>query len=214
MFKIEKLDLLVSLYIFCILVSELMGAKTFRILTTPFPLNASVAIFALPLIYSINDVVIEVLGIARARSIVRSGLIVVAFVFLYSILTVSLPPSARFAPNEAAYDKIFGLSARIAAASLIAFFISEFTDLFVFQKIRARLGKKALWFRNNASNIIAFFLDTVIFMTLAFWALNRPFADNVSFLWSLILPYWLLKCTMSVLVTPLVYVGVRWLKAK
>lgn len=212
MFKIEKLDLLVSVYIFCIMMAEVMGAKTFPILTYPFILNGSVALFVLPLVYSINDIVIEVYGIARARSIVRSGLITVALFLGFTLLATNLPPSTRFAPTEAAYDTIFGLSARIAAASLTAFFIAEFTDLFVFQKIRARLGKKALWFRNNVSNIISQFTDTVIFMTLAFWAFNRPFGDNVAFLWSLILPYWLLKCTMSALVTPLVYLGVKWLK--
>lgn len=214
MFKIEKLDLLVAVYIFCIMVAELMGAKTFPILTKPFVLNGSVALFVLPLVFSINDIVMEVYGVARARSIVRSGLVTVALLFGFILLATSLPPSTRFAPNEAAYDQIFGLSARIALASLTAFIIAEFTDLFVFQKIRAKLGKKALWFRNNVSNIVAQFLDTVIFMTLAFWAFNRPIGDNVGFLWSLILPYWLLKCTMSALVTPFVYWGVRWLKEK
>lgn len=212
MFKIEKLDLLISIYIFCILASELMGAKTFSILTWPFTLNGSVAIFLLPIVYSINDVVIEVLGIARAQSIVRSGLVTVALVLGFSLLAVNLPPSTRFAVNEGAYDKIFGLSARIAAASLAAFIIAEFTDLFVFQKIRVRMGRNALWFRSNASNFISQFLDTVIFMTLSFYAFDKPFAGNVVFLWSLILPYWLLKCFMSVIETPFVYLGVRWLK--
>ncbi len=214
MFRIEKTDLLVSVYIFCILVSELMGGKTFPVLTWPVRLNASVAIFVLPLVYSINDIVIEVLGIERARSIVRSGLITVALVLGFSLLATSLPPSGRFAATESAYDTIFGLSARIAAASLTAFLLAEFTDLLVFQKIRARLGKKSLWLRSNASNIVSHFLDTVIFITLAFYGVNRPFADNISFLWSLILPYWLLKCSMSVVTTPLVYAGVRWLKGK
>ncbi len=212
MFRIEKIDLLVSLYIFCILASELMGAKTFPIVTAPFALNASVAIFVLPLVYSINDVVIEVFGVERARSIVRSGLVTVALVLGFSLLATSLPPSARFAATEPAYDRIFGLSARIAAASLIAFFIAEFTDLFVFRKIRERLGKNALWFRSNVSNIASHFLDTVIFMTLAFWAFERTPGDNIAYLWSLILPYWLLKCCMSALTTPFVYIGVRWLK--
>lgn len=214
MFKIEKFDLLISLYIFCILASELMGAKTFPLLTKPFPLNASVAIFVLPLVYSINDVVIEVFGIERARSIVRSGLITVGLVLGYSLLVTNLPPSGRFAATEPAYDTVFGLSARIAAASLTAFLIAEFTDLFVFQKIRARMGKRALWLRSNVSNVISQFLDTVIFMTLAFYAFNRPFGDNVSFLWSLILPYWFLKSSMSIITTPFVYFGVRWLRGK
>jgi len=214
MFRIEKTDLFISLYIFCILVSELMGAKTFPILTSPMTLNASVAIFVLPLVYSLNDVFIEVLGIERARSIVRSGLVTVAMVLGFSLLATSLPPSGRFTATEPAYDRIFGLSARIAAASLIAFLVAEFTDLFVFRKIRVRMGAKALWVRSNVSNIVSHLLDTVIFMTLAFWVLNRSFTDNVVYLSSLILPYWLLKCSMSAITTPFVYAGVKWLKGK
>lgn len=210
----EKTDILIAVYIFCIMVAELMGGKTFPILTYPFVLNGSVALLVLPFVYSINDIVIEVLGIGRARSIVRSGLIVVALVFIYSLIATNLPPSARFASREAAYDTIFGLSARIAAASLVAFLIAEFTDLFVFQKIRERMKNKALWIRSNTSNIIAQFLDTVIFITLAFYAFDKTLASNAPFLWSLILPYWLLKCSMSVITTPLVYVGVRWLRRK
>lgn len=117
------------------------------------------------------------------------------------------------ASNEA-YTTIFGLSARISAASLIAFAIAEFTDVIVFVKIRQALGKKALWLRNNASNFVAQFVDTTVFMTLAFYAFNRDFNSNLVFLVSLIIPYWLLKCFMSIVETPLVYLGVRWLKTE
>jgi len=49
-------------------------------------------------------------------------------------------------------------------------------------------------------------------MFLAFYAFNKPLADNVPFLIGLILPYWLLKCLMSIIETPFVYLGVKWLK--
>lgn len=211
--KMNKLDLLISVYIFCIVASELMGAKTFPLFKLfGYQLNASVAIFVLPLIYSINDVVIEVFGVERARSIVRSGLFVVLLVFLFSILAVSLPASMRFMKSEGAYDQIFSLSIRISAASLTAFILAEFTDLLVFTKMRQKLGKKGLWLRNNVSNFVSEFLDTAVFMFLAFYAFDKPFAGNVVFLSSLILPYWLIKCFMSVIETPLVYLGIPWLK--
>jgi uncharacterized integral membrane protein (TIGR00697 family) len=213
MFKIQKLDFLIALYIFCLAVAELMGPKTFSITKIGgYQLNASVAIFVIPLIFTINDVITEVFGKERTRSIIRAGLVMIFFMMLFSLLATALPPSTRFSASEAAYDKVFSLSARIAAASLTAFAIAEFLDVFIFAKIRERLGKSKLWLRNNASNFIAQFFDTVIFMTLAFYALNRGFGDNISFLWSLILPYWLLKCFMSVIETPFVYLGVRWLK--
>lgn len=214
-FKVEKMDLLISLYIFCIVTSELMGGKTFPLANIlGYQLNANVVIFLFPFIFTINDIVIEVFGKERARSLVRSGLIVVAILFLYTLLATTLPPSGRFIKTENSYDAVFHLSARIAAASLIAFAISEFTDIFIFAKIRQKMGKKALWFRNNISNFVAQFFDTVIFMTLAFYALNHSFQSNFIFLSSLIIPYWLLKCFMSIIETPLVYVGVSWLKGK
>lgn len=212
MLKVEKFDLLVSIYIFCIAVSELMGAKTFPILTSPIRLNASVAIFVIPVIFSINDIITEVYGKKRARSVVWSGLLVIALILLFALLATSLPPSKRFEGMEKAYDAIFTYSARIAGASLTAFALADFLDIFIFSKIREALGKANLWLRNNLSNFISQFVDTTVFMSLAFYGLDKPFSDNVTFLWSLILPYWLLKTFMSAIETPFVYLGVNWLK--
>lgn len=211
--KIEKFDLLVSLYIFCVLVSELMGSKTFYITNIGnFPLNASVAIFLIPVVFSINDIITEVYGKERARSVIRAALFMVFLMILFSFLAIALPPSKRFTPNQVAYQTIFGMSIRFAIASLTAFAISEFSDVYIFSKLRQALGKSALWLRNNVSNIISQFLDTTIFITLAFYALNKPFSDNFTFLAGIILPYWLLKCFMSAVETPFVYLGVNWLK--
>lgn len=212
MLKIQKFDLLVAVYIFCICVAEMMGSKTFPLLTTPIRLNASVAIFVIPLLFTINDVITEVFGAERARSVVRSGLIVIAGILLFSLLAVHLPPSPRFEASNDAYKEIFSKSARISAASLIAFTLAEFLDVAIFARLRQKLGKSKLWLRNNASNFAAQFVDTFVFMSLAFYTIGDSFGSNVSFLWSLILPYWLLKCSMSIIETPLVYLGVKWLK--
>ncbi len=211
--NIEKMDLLIAVYMFCIAAAEMMGAKSFPFVKIfGYQFNSSVAILILPLIYTINDVIIEVYGIERAKSIVRSGLVVILLIFIFSVIATNLPPSYRFKVHENAYREIFTLSARISAASLIAFIVSEATDLFVFVKLRKKLGKKNLWFRNNVSNFASEFMDTVVFMTLAFYALDKSFNSNLIFLWSLILPYWAVKCFMSVIETPFVYLGVSWLK--
>ena len=211
--KINKFDFLVSVYIVCIVISELMGAKTFRIINVGFlQLNASVAIFVIPIIFSITDIIIEVYGKERAHSVITSGLIIIFFLILFTVLAITLPSSKRFMPSEKAYEDVFAKSIRISAASLTAFAISAFLDAAVFIKIRKLLGRSKLWFRNNASNFASQFSDTVIFMTLAFYAFDKAFLDNYVFLVSLIIPYWLLKCFMSIIETPLVYMGVKWLK--
>lgn len=213
MFKIEKLDFLISIYIFCIAVSELMGGKTFPITKVfGFPLNSSVAIFVLPIIFAIVDIITETLGKRRAQSVVRSGIFVVFLVLVYSLLTTHLPPSTRFKVMEPHYQAIFSVSARIAASSLIAFAISELMDVSLFYKLRQKLGTKGLWLRTNLSNFISEFFDSFVFIFLAFYALEKSFSSNFPFLIGLILPYWILKCIMSIVTTPLVYLGVRWLR--
>lgn len=119
MFKIQKFDFLVAFYITCVMLSEIMGAKTVPLFTIgSFHVNGSVSLLVLPLLYSINDIVIEVYGKERARSLVQTSLFMIFFLLMYSLLVTNLPPSTRFMPTENAYDTIFGLSARFAFASL------------------------------------------------------------------------------------------------
>lgn len=211
--SVNRMDFLISLYIFCLVTAEVMGGKTFPLADTSFiKVHGSVSLFLIPLIYSINDIITEVCGAERTRSIIRSGIVIIFLLFLFSLFATSLPPSVRFIKSEPAYDLIFKQSARISLASLIALGIADLMDVMIFVRMREMFGKKALWFRNNVSNIISLFFDTCIFMTLAFYELARPFGMNMSFLLSLIIPYWLLKCGMSIIETPFVYLGVKWLR--
>lgn len=209
----NKLEFLVALYIGLLAIAELMGGKTFPLVNLfGYQLNASTAIFVMPFLFTINDIITEVFGAHRTRRIIRYGFVVIAIFTICALVFTALPPSGKFASSEQSYDQIFFQSARISIASLLAFAVSEFTDVFIFVKIRNKLGKRALWLRNNVSNIIGQLLDTVVFMTLAFYALDKPFATNWAFLVSIILPYWLIKCSVSILETPFVYLGVSWLR--
>lgn len=211
--KIRKFDLIMALYIFGIMIAEMLGSKTFPLVNTDWlTLNATVVVFVMPLLFTLTDVVVEIYGRKRAQSMVFSGLIVVALLMLYLFIATHLPPSERSASSEAAYDQIFGASMRIAFASIVAFAVAELLDVFIFSKIREKLGKSALWFRNNASNFVSQLFDSIVFLTIAFYAFDQSFSSNFDFLFSLILPYWLIRCALSVLETPLVYLGVWWLK--
>jgi uncharacterized integral membrane protein (TIGR00697 family) len=212
--NIRKFDVVVSLYIFGVMIAELMGAKTIPILTIGHQqFNASVAIFVMPLLFTITDVIVEVYGRARARSVVYSGLIMVFLLLLFSMLATSLPPSTRYAASESAYDSIFKASVQIAFASIVAFAASELMDVFIFSKLRQRLGRRALWLRNNVSNFVSQLVDSTVFVTLAFYSFQMTPAKNAHFLIGIILPYWIVRCVFSVAGTPLVYLGVGWLRS-
>lgn len=209
----HRVDVIVALYIFFTITAELFGGKTFPLVNiNGFVLNASVAIFAIPLVYSLSDIMLEVFGKKRARGLVFTGIGTVALLTLYAGLATALPPSTRFAPTEAAYDQIFNFSIRISLASIAAFGIAQLLDVLIFAKLRDRMRGQGLWLRNNVSNFISFFVDSLVFLTLAFYAFDKGLSDNAVFIIGLLIPYWLLKCSLSIIETPLVYAGVKWLK--
>jgi len=208
--NIRKMDLVVALYVFGVITSELLGGKTFQLGNLGW--HASVAILVVPLLFTMVDAVVEVYGKARARSLVYCGLISIALLILYAALATHLKPTERYAATEPAFDKIFGSSIRLAAASLAAFAISELLDVAIFARLRQRLNSRALWFRNNLTNFVAQFADSAVFLSLAFYAIGESVGSNVSFIWSLLFPYWILRCLLSVIETPFVYLVVWWLR--
>ena len=211
--EINKFDLVIALYIFGIITVNLMGAKVMPLgHAFGMDFNISVAIFLMPLLYTIIDVVSEVYGRARARSLVWSGLVVLILLVLFMLLATSLPAAARFQANDA-YSQIFGMSLRIAIASIAAFAFSELLDVMVYNRLKEKTKGKMIWLRNNTSNFLGEFVDSAVFMTIAFYGVFASgFSENISVLMGLILPYWIVKCAMSVVATPLVYTFVASLK--
>jgi uncharacterized integral membrane protein (TIGR00697 family) len=212
--KIQKFDLIVALYVFGIITAGLMGAKVMP-LGHAFGLtfNISVAIFLMPLLYTIIDVVSEIYGRERARSLVWSGLVTLILLVLFSMLATHLPAAARFTA-EPAYQEVFGMSIRFAIASIAAFAFSEMLDILVYNKIKKAMHGKMIWLRNNVSNFLGELVDSIIFMTIAYYGMKSSFGENVVWLIGLILPYWIAKCVMSVIGTPLVYAGIAYLKKR
>jgi hypothetical protein len=212
--KINKMDFLVALYITCLALAEIMSMKTIPLFKVfNYQLNVSVGIFVFPILFAINDVITEVKGKERAKQLVFSSLIMVAIIMAYSIFVTWLPESARFNDGEA-YNLIFSRAARISFASLVAFLVSGLLDVAIFHRIKVKTKGKMLWLRSNASNFISQLVDTFIFISIAFYSFQYGINSNLSFIFSIVIPYWLLKCFMSVVETPLTYWGVKWLSKK
>lgn len=217
-----KLITLTALYIFCVLMTETLGVKTSPIghISLHFwPINipqlkVSMAIFFIPFIYSINDVVAQVWGYKTARSIYRISLFTIVGLAFFSWVSTSLPPSMIFMDKEAAFDTIFGQALRFSLASITAFAVSDILDVIIFCKLRDRLHWKWLWFSTNVSNIISQGIDGALFVYLAMYVPGDIsfWAGNHAFMWGVILPYWVFRSCMSIIATPLVYAGVKWAK--
>lgn len=203
--KDTKLTILISIFISGLIAANLLGNK----ITTILGVSFSVGIFAYPFTFVVTDIVEEVYGKKKTQGIIYGGMIAIVFVLLLTLLSVYLPPASRFDYNDA-YKQVFGVSTRILIASLIAFVISQTHDVWSFNYWKQKTKGKHLWIRNNLSTMSSQFIDTTLFMFIAFYNITPKF--SVGFIFSLIIPYWLLKILMAALDTPLVYIGVKWLK--
>ncbi len=215
----RKTNFLLALFIGCLVAANLIGLKIASfgmagVFIFGFPLffEASVAILVFPVLFLITDIIAEVHGKQKAKEFVYLGLIVLVFVLLVTAIAVLLPAAERSFISGEDYAAIFGTTLRIFFASIIGFFVSQMHDVQAFHFWKEKTNGKHLWLRNNASTMVSQFIDTTIFMFIAFYALTPKF--TVEYIFALIIPYWIIKVLFAAFDTPFCYYGVKWLKGK
>ncbi|MFP4005789.1 MAG: queuosine precursor transporter [Candidatus Hadarchaeia archaeon] len=201
----SKTNLLQGLFVASLIAGNLLGAKIARVGFIDF----SVGIFAYPITFLITDIIEEVHGKEKGKQLVMVGVFSLVFVLVLTSLSVSLPFAERSLVQEG-YTRVFGISLRIFIASIVAFFISQLHDVWAFNFWKEKTRGKYLWLRNNLSTITSQFLDTSIFMFIAFYRISPKF--TAVYIFALIIPYWALKIVVALFDTPLVYLGVSWLR--
>jgi len=197
----RKLIFALMLYLTALFASNTVGIK---IMPFIFGTHLSTAIFAFPIVFLMTDVVGEVYGKAHARAFVRMGFYSMIVFLIFNALSNLMPTSPEFRMPDA-YNQIFSLSLRFTFASLVAFIIGEYQDVFSFFFLKAKLGGRYFWLRSNLSNLWGQLIDSAIWYAIAFIGVY-PFKVIVL----MIIPWWLFKFGMGVVYTPLSYMGI-WL---
>jgi len=202
----KKILICLALYLTSLFAANTLGLKIMPFL---FGSHLSVAVFSFPVVFLMTDVIGEVYGKHLAKWFVRAGFISTALFIMYSLLSLSLPWAEKGLWAQEGYNLIFGVSGRIALASLVAFIVAEYQDVFTFFFVREKLGAKFFWLRSLLSNLWSQLLDSVLFMVIAFAGIYET-----KTLISIIITWWLYKVLMGFLYTPLSYLGIRLLKGK
>jgi uncharacterized integral membrane protein (TIGR00697 family) len=99
-----------------------------------------------------------------------------------------------------AFNSIFGQSMRIIFGSLVAFFVSQLLDVYIFHRIKKVTGEKWVWLRATGSTLISQLVDSFIVLFIAFggiWGWQRVIAVG--------LVNYSYKCLMALVLTPVIY---------
>jgi len=207
---VKKIVIALAIYLVSLFAANTLGLKI-----APFilGLHVSVAVFSFPFVFLVTDVIGEVYGKKMAKLFVLAGFVSVSMFVLYSFISVSLPWAEAGMWVKDSYNQVFGITIRIAIASLVAFAIAEYQDVLSFfffrEKFSQWFGTRYFWLRSNLSNLWSQFLDTVIFMVIAFYGVYSTPA-----LIRIIISWWLFKVAMGFVYTPLSYLALRLLRNK
>lgn len=188
----------------CLITANIIAVKL--ILLFGFFVPAGIIVF--PLSYLFGDVLTEVYGYGVTRQVIwlsfACNLLAVIAIFLGG-----LAPAAPFWHDQQAYTTILGFAPRLLIASFTAYLVGEFTNSFVLAKLKILTRGRWLWTRTISSTLIGEGLDTIIFISIAFWG-EIPVQSLVT----AILTQWIFKVLYEVIATPLTYVIVGFLKKR
>jgi queuosine precursor transporter len=202
---LKSIGLALSIYITSLVAANTLGLKLMPL----FGSHISVGFLSFPIVFITTDVIGEVYGKAVARIFVLAGFVSTALFMAYTAVSLALPWAAAGAWAQEGYDTVFAISFRISLASLLAFGIAEYQDVISFFFFKRKMGAKHFWLRSALSNLWSQFLDTVIFMLVAFAGIY-----SWPTLFGIILSWWLYKVAMGLCYTPLSYIGIYLLRDK
>lgn len=194
--------LIAVVFVTSLLTANIIAVKLVEAAGLIFP--AAVVIF--PISYIFGDVLTEVYGYRRARLVIWLGFFCNLLAVIAIAVAIALPP-AGFWGSQEAFAQILGQTPRLLLASFIAYLVGEFTNSFVLARLKVATAGRWLWLRTIGSTLIGQGLDSLVFISLAFWG-TIPLAGMVS----AIVTQWLMKSAYEALITPLTYVVVNFLK--
>lgn len=188
-------------------VALIMANLQVGILISTFGMSATLGNVAYASTYLATDILNENYG----GKIARKAVFISFFILIIFILTMNFCFLYDTSNNLAPFKEVFTPLFRYLVASLIAYFVSENTDILIYGFFKKRNPEfKFIWFRCNISPIFSELIDTAIFSIIAF-------AGNFSIpvIISISLSTYIIKVITSMCDTPLVYLAKYWkLKGK
>jgi len=151
-----------------------------------------------------TDLLVECYGKDEARKAINLSLFALVFTTIALQLTLYYMPSQHDI-NHGAMEQLFTCFPRITVASLTAYWLAQYHDVWAFSWWKEKTNGKHLWLRNNASTMVSQLIDTIVFTLIAFYGVY-----NFHIVCSLICTTLIIKWAVAVLNTPVVYLG-RWL---
>jgi uncharacterized integral membrane protein (TIGR00697 family) len=199
---------------------QVLKSASFSFYASPIPLGT----VAFSATYIATDVLTEYYGRAVAKKAVWLGFSAMLMLTVMMLLIMGYKPMtaeeagtgmAWALPNHDHIVALYMPQATLLVAGLSSYLISQFNDIYVFQKIRQWTGRGQLWVRACGSTAISALVDNTVFSTLAWmvfpWLLGQhdQVVDPYTLIFTFILGTYWIRLAMALLEAPFIYAA-RW----
>ncbi|MDD5055237.1 MAG: queuosine precursor transporter [Candidatus Peribacteraceae bacterium] len=208
-------DLVMAAFVAVLLISNIASSAKildWGVAIAGLPLSFDAGTLLFPLSYIFGDILTEVYGFARSRRVIWTGFIASLGMSFFFYVIQQLPGETLWqqSAGDGAYAAILGgvSSFGLIIASLSAYFLGEFSNSYILAKMKVVTDGKWLWMRTIGSTIIGQGLDTVVFVAIACAFGVFPWEIALS----LIVANYIFKVGIEIILTPLTYAVVSFLK--
>jgi uncharacterized integral membrane protein (TIGR00697 family) len=154
-----------AIFVTLYLVSNVMAVKVVNCFNL-FYFDAGTITF--PFAYMLGDVITEIWGYRTSKKIILLTLVCNIILVLCTWIGVYLPSPDYLDTTTQAYNHIFSHVPRIVIASLAGFLLGELSNAWIMEKIKIKTRGRWLWLRTIGSSMIAYILDSIPFVLIAF----------------------------------------------
>ena len=176
---------------------DAFGLYTFKI---------SVGILPYPITFLITDIISEIYGSKKANQVVTAGIYASVFSLGIIYLANALPAIDNSPVNDQTFTLVFGQTALAILASMIAYLLAQYIDIYIYHFWKRKTNGKMLWLRNNFSTFSSQIVDTTSVLVLLCSFQVIPWDIFTELLLSGIL----FKILIAVLDTPFLYLFVHF----
>ncbi|GGG25378.1 transporter [Dokdonia pacifica] len=197
-------SIITGVFVASLLISNILDTKVFIL----FGLTLPAGIILFPIVYLFGDIFTEVYGYHASRKAIWTAFFSLILAVVFFKLGEIIEP-APFWENQQAFKDILGKVPRIALASIVAFFLGEFTNSYVLSKMKLKSKGKSMPIRFIISTIFGQAVDTSVFIFIALFGL-MSFGDLIE----VFISAWAFKVVWEIIALPITIPVVKWLKKK
>ena len=202
----------VGIFIYCALAvigANIQVLKTVDFFYSPEPVALGTILFAST--FLCTDILSEYFDKNKARMNILIGFCAFLFMTLLMVITIGFKPSSDDWVQES-LSNVFTPMTRFFIASMIAYLISQYFDVWFFNYIKRVTSEKYLWLRNNLSTIASSLVDNTVFSIFAWILLNPEPISVYNVIMIYILGTYLLRILLAFFDTPLIYLAKFFIK--